>query len=355
MLPVPSGWSGITPEWATGALRPHWPGTVVGSLEVGPVARGTSERARVHLRYSEGVGPASVFVKGPGPWGSRLALGALGALYTEARLAASGARLPLAHPAFYAAGVDGRRLAAVVVMEDVVGAGGRPNRATVPLGAADVGAGLEGLARLHAAYWDRSLPRSLGFLHRWHLGPLWAAVSVANLARGLRRAGELGGLDPVHDRFGARALGRQYARSAALCASGPQTVLHGDPHPGNTYATAGGGTGFFDWQLARTGHWSHDVGYFLVASLPVAERRRHEASLLGRYLDALGAAGVRPPSWDRAWARYRSTPAYGLATWLHTLAFGVFQVPEVCLETIRRFAAAYGDLETRCSDVAEED
>lgn len=346
MLPVPRAWSDVTPAWMTAALESRHAGAVVDRVEVGSVQEGTNSRACIALSYSRGEGPASVFVKGPGRVVNRLALGVLGALAIEARLAASGVLLPLEHPRPYASGVDWGRLATVVVLDDVVAAGGRPNDATNPLSVAEARAGLEGLARLHAAYWDRPLPASLGFLRPWRLGRTWSLVSIASLARGMRRLAAMTTDRALPRRASPVVLGRQFRHSAVLAASGVQTFLHGDPHPGNTYALAGGRTGFYDWQLARTGHWSHDVGYFLVAGLAVSDRRSHERGLLGGYLEALGRGGVAVPEWDAAWARYRATPAFGLATWLHTLSFGTFQPVDVSVATIGRFAAAYDDLET---------
>lgn len=344
-VPVPVDLRGITASWMTRALGTRLPGAAVGAVEVGEVVRGTNARARVHLGYAAGSGPASVFVKGPGPWGNRLALAALGALFTEARVASSGAALAVDHPRFYAAGVDPRRLAAVVVMDDVETPVSRPNDARTALEVAQVRSGLAGLARLHAMYWGGDLPARLGFLRPWRLGATLSLVSTASLAHGIRRLDERGWPEPRPRGLDARTLGRQFRLGTTLASSGSRTVLHGDPHPGNTYALGEGGTGFFDWQLVRTGDWSHDVGYFLVASLDVGERRRHERSLLAAYLDELGSSGVPVPGWDAAWARYRSTPAYGLATWVHTLSFGSFQPVGVCLATIGRFAAAYEDLE----------
>lgn len=344
MLSVPRSWSEVTPRWLTSALSVRLPGVEVGHVEIGPVVAGTNDRARVHVTYVQGSGPASVFVKRHGRLVHRLALGVLGALGTEARLADAGEPLPLAHPALYAGGVDRPRLATVVVMDDVVAQGGRPNDARRPLDVAEVGAGLVGLASLHARYWDRPLPPSLGFLRPWRLGRSWSAVSALNLRRAARKLEALGlALPPVVD---MHRLADQFAESARQASSGVQTLLHGDPHPGNTYATGTGGTGFIDWQLARLGHWSHDVGYFLVGSLDVDERRAHEHELLEGYLDALGREGVSRPRSDAAWEHYRATPAFGLATWLHTLAFATFQPVDVCLATISRFAAAYDDLET---------
>jgi hypothetical protein len=353
VLPVPRDWSDLSPAWMSAALGRRHPGLVVRDVRIGAVEHGTNTRARVALSLAGAEGPSSVFVKGPGRLSHRMALLVLGALATEAKLADAGASFPLVHPVFYGGGMDWRRAASVVVSEDVVAAGGRLQDARTPLGVEEVRSGLRGLAALHAAYWERPVPAALGHLRAWRLGPAWGVVSVASLARGLRRAAEAEGRRLcLPKEIGPHALGRQFRRSAAVAASGPQTVLHGDPHPGNVYTTADGRTGFFDWQLARRGQWSHDVGYFLAGSLDVEDRRRHERELLAAYLDALAGAGVRAPSFDAAWSRYRGTPAFGLATWLHTLSFGTFQRADVCIATIRRFTAAYVDLGTARSDVA---
>jgi hypothetical protein len=347
VLPVPRSWSEIDAAWVTAALAERCPGAVVSSVDAGSVEDGTNRRASLSLQYSVSAGPPAVFVKTQGRWLHRLALVALRALPTEAYLAASGWQLPLESPIFYGGGFDRSRLATIVVMEDVTTRGCRPNDATRPLTVAEVSDGLENLARLHASSWDRPLRPDLSFLRPWRLGAVWAPVSAASLARGLRRLATLA--PNVARPVGARRLEEQFRASARLAATGPQTVLHGDPHPGNTYAVPGDRTGFYDWQLVRTGHWSHDIGYFLAGSMSVEDRRRHDKDLLEVYLDALGRAGVTPPTLSEAWSRYRASPAFGLATWLHTLAAGSFQQTDVCVATIERFATAYADLETHNS------
>lgn len=346
MLPVPRRWSDVDPPWMTAALSGRHPDVVVAEVRLGPVDGGTNARARAAIGYERGEGPTSVFVKREGGLLSRLALVALGALATEARLAASGVDLPLEHPRPYTGAVCPRRLATVVVMEDVAAGGGLPHDAVTALSVDAVSSGLEGLARLHATFPASAMPPPLRFLRPWHLGPGWAAVSVASLGRGIRRLSSLGSGSLLPAPNDARLLGAGFALSARLASAGPQCMLHGDPHPGNTYAAPDGRTGFLDWQLARTGHWSHDVGYFLAGSLAVEDRRSHERALLAGYLEAHAKYGGTPPSWDEAWSRYRATPAFGLGTWIHTLSFGRFQSEAACLATIARFAAAYEDLDT---------
>ncbi|MGC9963754.1 MAG: phosphotransferase [Acidimicrobiales bacterium] len=346
MLPVPRSLDELTASFMTRAISRRCPGAVVGDVTVGAVEDGTNRRAAVSLRYARGTGPGSVFVKSQGRMLNRMALVALGALATEARLADSGIVLPLEHPRPYAAGVDWLRLATVVVMDDVTESDGRPNDATTPLSLEEARSGLDGLAELHATYWDTPLPPRLAFLRPWRLRRSWAIVSRASLCRGIRRLEQTEHLERLPPAVNARNLEEQFRRSATLAAFGPRTVLHGDPHPGNTYSLPGCRTGFYDWQLVRTGNWSHDVGYFLVSSLDVSDRRTHDKELLLGYLETLRHSGVDPPGFAHAWARYRATPAFGLATWLHTLSAGSFQPVDVCTTTIRRFATAYEDLET---------
>ena len=333
----------------TDAIGRRFPGAVVDHLEVGAVADGTNRRAAIRLSYALGNGPSSVFVKMHGRLLHRLALVALKAWRAEALLAGSGVELPVDHPVFFASATDRARLACVVLMEDVTLRSGRPNDATTPLTVAEVADGLSGLARMQAAFWAKPLPPALSFLAPWRLARSWAAVSRASLAHGLRRLRRGGRDDLVPWRLDAAGLERQFRESAVLAESGPRTVLHGDPHPGNTYGLPGNRTGFYDWQLVRTGNWCHDVGYFLAGSLAVDDRRAHERELLATYLEALGSAGAPSPNFDSAWERYRSSPAFGLGTWVHTYSAGSFQPDEVALATIERFATAYSDLETHRS------
>lgn len=344
MLSVPDRWTDVTPAWATAALSGRFPDAIVNAVELLPLTEGTNRRAILKLSYARGSGPQSVFVKASGRLVPRLALLALGAVTAEARLAVADARLPLEHPSFYASGWTTAR--AVVVTEDVTGSGAHPNVATAPLSATQVAAGLSQLARLHAAYWELALPAALSFLRPWQLGRAWAPVSWASLRLGLAKLAATHRDGIVPPGLDARRLEAQFREWAKRAAGGPQTVLHGDPHPGNTYALSSGGIGYYDWQLVRTGNWCHDVAYFLVASLAVEDRRLHERALLAGYLSDLGDLGVDPPPMHDAWASYCSAPAFGYATWLHTFSAGVFQPRDVCLATLERFAAAYVDLGT---------
>lgn len=350
VLGVPTSLAALDPAWMTAALAPRFPGVRVDALEIGPVTEGTNNRARVTLRYASGAGPSTLFVKGPGRLLNRLALRVLGAHFLEADLATTGFRPPLPHPRLIAGACDRRRFAAIVVLTDIASDGGVANDGRTPLRLPELASGLSSLAALHAAFWER--PPPLAAMRPWRLSRVLAPVSLASLRRA---AGLLahGSGPALPARATPVALERQFRMSAALAARDPSTVLHGDPHPANTYALPGDETGFLDWQLARTGNFIHDVGYFLAGSAAPKDRRAHERALLAHYLDELARHGVHAPLLSDAFALYRATPAFGLATWLHTLSFNSFQPVATCHATIERFATAYADLEAdRALDAA---
>jgi aminoglycoside phosphotransferase (APT) family kinase protein len=127
----------------------------------------------------------------------------------------------------------------------------------------------------------------------------------------------------------------------------PQTLLHGDPHIGNTYVLPGGEVGFLDWQVARRGNFSLDLGYFLQGALTIADRRNHERELLEEYRDALALPADEMPTMDEVWLRYRASVAHGLTLWLCTASAdgGLWQSAEVAVTLAQRYAAAYADLD----------
>jgi hypothetical protein len=310
---------------------------VVAEVKADDVDPGTTSRLRLHLSYRSGQGPETVFLKAQGRLGHRLMLGALELLTPEARLFASGVELPARRPEVYAVGVDRPRLNSIVVMRDVAADGTRTNIATAPLTVDEVADGLTELARLHRRYWN-NIPAELGFLSPWRIQHGWTLLSLIGGVGGpprLRRNGEIDVLpEPLRRWDRCLWLSR---RCAEVFRRGPQTLLHGDTHIGNTYTLPDGRLGFLDWQLVRTGHWSYDVGYFVTSALTVEDRRTHERALLDHYLAELG---LDVPD---AWTGYRRGLGYGLTAWLETYASSDYQPDEVCLALLRRFGTAITD------------
>lgn len=143
------------------------------------------------------------------------------------------------------------------------------------------------------------------------------------------------------------AIADLWVRDVATLDREPMTLLHADAHIGNTYVLPDGGVGFLDWQVVRRGHWPQDVGYFLVGSLTIEDRRRHEADLIAEYRDALDAPAR--PSAAEAWLHYRASAAYGLTIWLSTLGTDGYQPHDVSLALAERYAAAFIDLDSEAA------
>jgi Ser/Thr protein kinase RdoA (MazF antagonist) len=141
-----------------------------------------------------------------------------------------------------------------------------------------------------------------------------------------------------------------WARYIRTLTAAPQTLLHGDPHIGNTYVLPDDTVGFLDWQMVRRGNFSLDLGYFLQGGLTIEDRRRHERDLIGEYRSALSLPNDEMPTADEIWLRCRASVAHGLAIWIATLSGGdAWQRPEICLVFAQRYSAAFVDLDTRAA------
>jgi aminoglycoside phosphotransferase (APT) family kinase protein len=108
--------------------------------------------------------------------------------------------------------------------------------------------------------------------------------------------------------------------------------------------------GFLDWQMARRGNFSLDLGYFLQGALTIEDRRKGERDLVEEYRNALTLPADEKPSADEVWLRYRASVAHGLAIWIATLSGGdAWQGAEICLALAQRYAEAFVDLDTRAA------
>jgi hypothetical protein len=258
-----------------------------------------------------------------------------GSLAPEARFyrdlaPAVGIRTPRA----YYAGVDDAERG-LIVMDDVIGNGGRFLSAREPYTVATAMDSLGQLAQLHAATWGTPTPA----------GCEWIVPRVTSIARmftadHLQRLlddGRCAGVDHEYQEGGSLL--------AAIAATGelaPTCVLHGDTHSGNVYLDAEGRACWLDWQVVQSGHWSTDVSYHLGTVLSVDDRRTHEVELLQHYLAELDRLGAKAPSWDDAWNRYASGFAFGYFFWVITTVSS----REVVMLHMPRLATAMSDHDT---------
>jgi Phosphotransferase enzyme family len=338
---IPGDWDAVTPAWMTSALAPSFPGAVVRDVELLLRDDGTNRRARFGLTYARGSGPGTVFLKAADPDHTELNA-ATGGVFNEPRLFLSGVALPVDHPAVYLALVDESSLDFLLVMEDITARGGDPRDATQPLTREQAAKGLRGLARLHSAYWGDRLDRqsALGWVE-----PMRAWTGMARgIDIGLERAGDTIP-SAVRDLTGEQIEGNYWASFVATLADAP-TLLHGDPHIGNTYVLPDDNVGFLDWQVLRRGNFSLDLGYFLQGAVTVDDRRTSEGDLVEEYRSALDVPDTDRPSRAETWLRYRASVAHGLTIWLATAASNTWQRPEVSLALAQRYAAAFDDLDT---------
>ncbi len=343
-LKVPKSWDEITPDWMSTALSGRHPGATVAAVTVDMRDDGTNRRARLGLTYSDGSGPATVFVKAADPEHKELIRMTSG-MFHEPRLFTSGVDLPLEHPVVYAALIDEDEYDFVMVMEDLTARGADPRDATRPMTVEQAAAAVRGLGRLHGSYWGERVLRNpaLGWLEPF---VPWDGMQYAPLPAALERLGD-DAPDEVMSLTIEHLVELIWKPYIHTLSASPQTLLHGDPHIGNTYMTPSGDVGFLDWQVARRGNWSLDVGYFLQGALTIEDRRQNERTLLAEYRDALALPADEMPTMDEIWLRYRASVAHGLTIWLCTASAGeLWQRPDIALALAQRYSAAYADLNT---------
>jgi hypothetical protein len=237
--------------------------------------------------------------------------------------------------------VDEPALDWLVVMEDVTSSADLRD-ATSPMNTVQAANGLRGLARLHRRYWSfsgESHP-ALAWVQTWEATEGFQEGLRRMVPRGLERGAAI--LPPAVTQLSGDEIVDLWARYVTLLDRDPVTLLHADAHIGNTYVRPDDDVGFLDWQVARRGHWSQDIGHFLPGAVTIEDRRATERELLAVYLAALdrGVAG------DDAWLWYGASVVYGLTIWLSTLGTDGYQSHEVSTALAERFATAFVELDS---------
>lgn len=351
----PSDVEDLTPAILTAALSEWRPGVEVDRVDVVEAKRcgdgiaSTADRVVLDLSYAPGTGaglPGRLILKTV--LASPHAPGAMYEnevrFYREVR-----GGLDIETPIAFAGSFDPATGRFGLLLEDLEARGARFPSVLDPVGVDEVRSILGHLATLHAQFWDS--PRFGGDL-------AWVATPTS------------GGMFEVFDRIGLELIEDQVARNPfkqeliaplgknladmwallwkvqARHAEAPTTLLHGDPHVGNTYLLPEARGGLLDWQLMMRGSWAHDVTYLLVTSLDPETRRTRQRDLLGEYLDRLAEAGVSGvPSAADAFAQYRAAALWGLVIgWL--ICPPENYGPEITAANISRAVAAIDDLET---------
>jgi aminoglycoside/choline kinase family phosphotransferase len=239
-----------------------------------------------------------------------------------------GAGIPRCH---YAAADEGQ---GIVVLDDLLAAGGRVNDPRTPLTVDQVADGLRVMAGWHRRAvpdlaWLPTAPYYRPIVDSLFAPAHWDAY-IGQTTTG-----------PVLEVFDDRArLAAVFQRLWAYQDSRPATFAHGDANPTNVYFDAAGATRFLDWQFACRTDPYQDVTVFLVGALSIDDRRAAERDLLTEYLDA---RGPEAGSFDAAWDSYRRHAIYGA---VYCLTPEEMQPASVRAPLADRYAQATLDLET---------
>jgi hypothetical protein len=396
-LRFPSSLDRLTPEIMTALLAEQRPDTVVTSVNIirsahrGDGVASTADRVALELEYEGDTGlPPRMMLKtvllhrglrfGPSaiemtgkvfemlgalPFGAHLrpwvfsAIGAYQRRYphapdamyiNEVRFYRSiRNQLSVEAPECFGSVFDERNRSFGVLMEDLGLRGARFPNALTSVTVDEIRGLLATLAALHARYWQT--PAFASELR-------WLATPISG---GMYPVFQALGLDLIRNQVDTNAYKAQAIaplgktvdelwellwKAQQMLASGPQTLLHGDPHIANTYLLPDRQGGFLDWQLMVRGRWAHDVTYILTTGLSTELRRAHERDLLAFYLDELRRHGVEnPPDPNEAWLRYRQAAIWGLVIgWLITPTENYGEA--ITAANIARLVAAVEDLET---------
>jgi Phosphotransferase enzyme family len=356
----------ITDQWLTLALCRGAPGARVLAHELGSRHDGTSSRRTLQVEFNEAGRAAGLteqlFTKTAPGFMSRLVSMAVGlgvieaSFYSQVR-----PMLEIEAPATQYAAFDPRTNRLLLILDDVSRTrdarfGNLVTRLLTLTQAEQV---VDALAALHVRFWNAPLRSQFG---------IWLPDSFTWMARLNRTINApkriLVGFDRGRAVIPPELYNERHAvpsalmRSLQINTSGPQTLLHGDVHPGNWYVTGDGQMGLCDWQCSVRGGWARDVAYALSTHLTVEQRRNWERHLIARYGQRLVEAGCEPVTLDESFLAYRQQIPHAMFMWLVTLGRyrlqPDLQPPDITLECVRRTCQAAVDLDSLAAIAAND-
>jgi thiamine kinase-like enzyme len=348
----------LTDEWLTLALCREIPGAKVLDHDLGPRSDGTSSRRTLWVEFNDAGREAGLnewlFTKSAPGFMTRLASVAVGlgaiesAFYAQIR-----PELVIEAPATQYAAYDPETNRHLLIMDDVSRTRGAHfgNILTRQLQRGQAEQVVDALAALHAKFWNTALRKRFGC---WLLDSYeWMArlnITINASTRmlvGFERAREV---IPTALYRRSKDVPAALMRSLEINIAGPQTLLHGDVHPGNWYLTGDNRMGLYDWQCVVRGGWARDIAYALSTHLTVENRRAWERELLARYCDRLREAGCHVPNAEQSFLAYRQQLLHAMFMWLVTIGrYSLqpeLQPKDVTLESVRRTCQAAEDLDS---------
>lgn len=354
---VPASADAITPQWLTAVLCKDHPDARVLSVQPADGSAGTSSRRRIRVAYNaagiEAGLPDLLYSKSTPQWTQRMVLGLANVIQGEAGFFMQlRPRLQIEAPWGYHASCDAASWRSLTLMEDIVATKGvsfcSPATDITRARMEDL---LANMAAWHGAMWNSpAFDKELSWLMTPAQFRTRTSALIALQKRSLIGAQRAEQVIPKSLFPRQQDLWIAYGRSFDLLSQGPQTLLHGDSHVGNTYITREGRMGYGDWQIIQRGGWAYDYAYVLTTSLTVEDRRAWERELLAFYLDRLHAAGAPRLDFDAAWLSYRQSTMYPYFAWVFTIGAGALQPAmqpdSISLPIIERTSNAIQDLES---------
>src|SRR5262245_40833164 len=233
-------------------------------------------------------------------------------------------------PACYATSFDAATRDFVIVLEDIVAGGCTTSDGTVGVAPDSAAVALEELAHLHARFddvvvRDPQVPWIPRAKHASKYGERLLAIALAEHRDRLQN--DFAELAHLYIDRGDELQ--------ALWHSGPNTVIHGDPHLGNLFDDHGR-TGFLDWGIINVSSPMRDASYFITMAMDIEDRRTHEEHLLRHYLDVHNSIAATPISFEDAWRMHREQAAYTVPACCQIVVF-----PENITEKRRVFSQAF--------------
>lgn len=257
-------------------------------------------------------------------------------------------RLAIEAPRVFGAEYDPRSRQFAVLMEDLNLRGARFPTALESLPLETVRSTLRSMAQLHAAYWNApALHAELDWVPTRFEGGMHPVFNGIGL--------DLIRYQVAHHRFkhdliaplnrDVDQLWAEMWAAQGLLQAGPETLLHGDTHVGNTYVLPDESGGLIDFQLLVKGNPLIDVNYYLMTALSTEQRRAEEHALVKEYLETLSEFGVDAvPDFDAAWRDYRLASLWGLVIgWLITPPVNYGEA--ITRANIERLSQAVADLD----------
>jgi hypothetical protein len=282
----------LTEALATGGLLQR---ARVESVDVEVIGEGSGfagQLARLLPRYASAAGlPETMIAKLPTQGEGRELFIAGGIYATEGLFYRDlAAAVPLRVPRCYYNGMDLAGGQFALLLEDLAPA--RQGDQIASCSRAEAEMVVEGLAALHAAFWDSPRLDECSWLRQYAENRKGIAAFYPYMwSAAESRVGDL--MSPKV-RAIAASLQPHLAPAYDALATPPVTLVHGDYRLDNMLFDLPGRHGFalIDWQAAAPYRGPADLAYFLTGSLRPEDRREWQERLVSLYLERLRAAGI---------------------------------------------------------------